>query len=265
MFNLLEQLGIDFTTEYSPKWCRFKYKYKIRTGRYDFYFNLDNREQIIEMDGGFHKKDGFNQTKEESKEIDGYKDDLAEEHGIKVIRIECEESESEYIKDNIIQSKLNSLFDLSNVDYLKCHEFACSNRVEEACNYKEHHSLSCTEIALIMKLNRTTIRNYLIKGSILNWCTYDGEEEKMKKNLKLSKKVEVYKDNILLGIFISINELCRKSEEIFKVKFYKQGVSKVCHGGQNLYFGYVFKFVNEIIPSPTETELAITSISTMAS
>lgn len=55
IFNILEQLlGLDnFQTEYSPKWCKYGLKNKLRQGRYDSYFKLNNKEYIVEMDVEF--------------------------------------------------------------------------------------------------------------------------------------------------------------------------------------------------------------------
>ena len=84
MFSVLKQLKVDFISEYSPKWINLK--------KYDFYFKINGKEYIIEMDGAFHNRDNpFNKnTKEKSKAIDKYKDKLAKERNIKVIRINCD-------------------------------------------------------------------------------------------------------------------------------------------------------------------------------
>lgn len=85
MFTVLEKLNIDFETEYSPNWCKYEFKNKIRQGRYDFYILSMNL--IIEMDGGWHKEynNQSGQTKEESQYIDNKKDVLAREHDIKLL------------------------------------------------------------------------------------------------------------------------------------------------------------------------------------
>src|SRR5574344_202584 len=46
----------------------------------------------------------------------------------------CRKSELEYIKNNIFESKLNEIFDLSKIKWDECEEFALSNRVKEACD-----------------------------------------------------------------------------------------------------------------------------------
>ena len=163
-YSLLNQLNeiynFDYLEhEYNPDWIGQK--------RYDNYFKINNKEYILEMDGSFHKKDNnmSGQTKEESKAIDDEKDKLAKEHGIKVIRIDCDKSDIEYIKQNIINSKLNEIFDLTKIDWLKCEEFALSNLVKIACSYWNGGIESTLEISKIMKLSRPTVINYLKKGN----------------------------------------------------------------------------------------------------
>ena len=121
MFNLLKQLRVDFIYQYSKtnsKWCN---KY-----RYDFNFNLNNEEYIIETHGEQHYEEGFSryggQTLEQIQENDKNKYNLAIENGIKpenYIVIDCRKSDLEFIKNNIINSKLNEIFNLDNIDWNK--------------------------------------------------------------------------------------------------------------------------------------------------
>lgn len=186
-FNILEQLGINFIPEYSPDW--------IKPKRYDFYFQLDNKEYIVEMDGKLgHGNINYlsKQTAEESKEIDNYKDKTAREYGIEVIRINCFQSNLNYIKNNILNSDLNTIFNLSLVNWNKCHEFACSNLIKIACNYW-NNGINIAQISNIMKLHKITIGRYLKQGTELNWCNYNLEIQKRKNILKVveSNKIKV--------------------------------------------------------------------------
>lgn len=191
MYSLLEQLNITFKTEYSPDW--------IRPKKYDFYFELNNRECIIEMDGGFHKKDNKmnGQTKEKSKEIDDYKDKLAKEHEIEVIRIDCDYSELQFIKNNILHSELSKLFKLFNINWLRCHEYACNSLVKVACDYKKNDiNMTTKKIGDIMKLSKNTIQKYLKQGERLGWCEYNPKKEKIRiTKLATSKKVICLNNN----------------------------------------------------------------------
>jgi hypothetical protein len=114
-FNLLEQLGLDFIPEYSPDW--------IKPKKYDFYFELNDKKYIIEMDGGLgHGNKVYSNSKitiAETLEVDRFKDQLAQENNINMIRINCYYDLNDrfnYIKDNISNNEnLNKIFDLSNI------------------------------------------------------------------------------------------------------------------------------------------------------
>jgi len=249
MFSVLEQLNIEFETELSPEWCKYYVDNNIKSGRYDFYFEYDNKKYIVETDGEWHVKDNTmsGQTKEESNEIDDYKDELAREHNIVPIRIDCDKSELNYIKDSILSSKLNDLFDFSKVNWLKSHEFALSNLVKIVCEYKKNNTdLINLYIGKIMKLSHVTIITYLKQGSELGWINYNAKEERLKGQRKIGKngkKVEIFKDGKSLGIFSSCCELARQGEILFGVKLISSSVSMVCIGRRNHHKGFTFKYI----------------------
>lgn len=178
MFNVLEQLQINFETEKIFDWCKYFFKNKYRQGRYDFYFELNNKKYIIETDGDWHNKDNkrSGQTAEESKFIDDEKDRLAQEYNIEVIRIDCELSDFEYIKQNILQSKLSKMYNLDNIDWIKVLNFVKSSRIIEACNYY-NKSLSFIETQNKMKITYPTLIKYLKIGKKLNLCEYKTQYE----------------------------------------------------------------------------------------
>lgn len=243
MFNVLEQLKIKFKTEYSPKW--------IKPKRYDFYFELNNIKYIVEMDGGFHNKTNTitGQTAEESKKIDNYKDKTAFEHGIEVIRIDCFESDLEYIKNNILKSKLAGILSLTQIKWEQVEEFSVKSLVKIICEIKHNNTdMTTTEIANMTNLSVNTIRRYLKKGTkIWGWVKYDPKEEMRrmaKKNVKYSyKPIEIFKDDISLGRFENMIDLENQSEEKFGVKLSSKNIPSVCKGKIKLYKGYAFKYI----------------------
>jgi hypothetical protein len=244
---MLEELKIDFEAEYNPEW--------IKPRLYDFYFELNDKEYILEMDGGFHNNDNKmnGQSKEESQFIDNEKDRLAKEHNIKVIRIDCNyesvETRFNYIRNSVLNDKnLNKLFDLSNINFNKCNEFACSNLVKTACEYKRNNpDIKTTEISNILKKAVSTIIRWLKIGNELGWCYYNAREELLKvvplNGKSTGKQVEIFKDHISLGIFESCHELERCSEELFRVKLNVNGISRVCRGERKSHKGYTFKYI----------------------
>lgn len=243
MFNLLEQLKQQdklngFETEIKFEWCKFynPFKKKYTYGIYDFV--LENIKLIIETDGGFHRQDNnmSGQTKEESEWLDEKKDRLAKEHVYKVIRI----SDEGNIKQNILHNdRFNELFDLSNINWSRCEEFALSNLVKQACSLnRDNPDLTTTRIGEIMNLHQSTIIKYLKKGSkIWDWCHYDAKEEMIKQNSKngisSGKPIEIFKNNISLGIFPSVLELERQSEILFGIKLKQSTISWALNKGKN--------------------------------
>ena len=195
MNSILEQLDINFVTEYSPNWAKLK--------RYDFYFELDSEKYIVEMDGSFHFRDNKMNgcTKKNTKEIDNYKDKLAKKYGIKIIRINSEISNLNYIKNNVINSSLNNILDMGKIDWLKCEESALSNLVKRVCKLKRNSpNITTAQISEITKLNIETIRKYLNMGKKLGWCDYCGNGYKKATIICLNTE----------EIFNSISEACKK-------------------------------------------------------
>jgi len=242
MANVLEQVKIKFETQYIPDW--------IKPRKYDFYFEKDNIKYIIETDGEFHTRDNYmnGQTAKKSKEIDDYKDLKAKENGIKVIRIDCVTSALAYIRRKILDSKINNLFNLSEIDWNKCEEYALSSLVKIACDYKnKKNDIATTEIAKIMKLSVVTIRRYLKKGVKLGWCKYDPKEVQRQNGLKSGKKssksIEIFKEGKSLGIFESMIELEKQSIGLFGVKLSTSETSRVANGIIEQCKGYTFAYI----------------------
>ena len=115
------------------------------------------------------------QTKEESKAIDDYKDKLAQEHNIKVIRIDCNYEDNdrfEFIRNNTIIG-LQNIFDLKFIDWLKIDEYSCNNLVKIACEYKRNNpNLTPKQIGDIIGYSEDSVRKWLKIGNKHNWCEY---------------------------------------------------------------------------------------------
>lgn len=247
IFNLLEQLNLDFETEYNPIW--------ISNKRYDFY--IRNHGCIIETHGEQHYKESFkklrSRTLAEEQTNDKYKRNMALLNGVKhYIELDCRKSNMKYIKNSILNSELSKLFDLSNIDWKQCAEFANSNRVKEVCEYwnNKQEEETTKDIENIFKLNRNTIITYLKKGSKLGWCKYNSEEEIRKQGRQngklIGKTVEIFKDGKSLGLFDSCSELDRKSEYKFGEKLRFSMIASVCRGERNTYKGYQFRYIENV-------------------
>ena len=205
VFNVLQQLNIEFTYQLSRttfKWCK--------DYRYDFY--IPSLSIVIEAHGLQHYREGFSRIKsnkkvrnlEEEKLNDKIKKELAIKNGIKednYIVIDCSKSELEWIKTSTINSELNNLFDLNEIDWLKCHKFACNSLVKIACDLWSNGIHSTVKIGKIMKLSKNTLQKYLKQGTKIGWCNYDPKEI-IKNNSKQNIKQVICLNN--MKVFNSI-------------------------------------------------------------
>lgn len=167
----LDQLPVDnYETEWQPAWAKPYF--------YDLYFQLDGHKYIVEWDGEFHYYQGvkFGKSFEERRERDRVKDELAHLNGVRVIRVDCRESKCDYIKNNILNSELSSLFDLSRIDWNVCDERANGNLVKDACRLYTKSGADYSYIARTLHIGESTARQYVKRGAALGWCEYDNEK-----------------------------------------------------------------------------------------
>lgn len=251
MMSVLNQLGLKYKTQYTPKWEGLKRVGVKQSRAYDFY--LHDYNIIIETHGIQHYKESLRgRSLKEEQQNDREKEQIAWNNGIvKYIVVDCRYSDMEWIKGNILKSELNNMFNLVNVDWLKCDLFATNDLKIEICKYKKLNPNSSTSvIAKVFNVCIPTVIEYLKWGNLNGYCEYYAKEDRIKaisKNGKLNgKPVEVFKDGVSLGVFESCSELERQSEERFGVKLCTGNISAVCNGKymNNTYKGYSFKYVN---------------------
>lgn len=216
LFGFVEQLNLLFQTQLSKttfKWCK-NYKY-------DFY--IPNLNCIIETHGLQHYKEKDNNwdSLKKIQQNDKNKEQLAKENGIKYyIILDCRESNINWIKDSIIQSELSNLlnFKEEDINWLKCHEYACSNRVKTVCDLWKLEIKNTLEISNQLKINRSTIIKYLKQGNKLGWCDYNPKEI-------LGHKEYLYKKIICLTTNEIFNSILDASN---KYDIQKTSISACC-------------------------------------
>lgn len=249
MTNVLNQLDLKFETQYSPKWAEGKF--------YDFY--LPEYNIIIETHGEQHyneRRGKFKgKTLKEEQENDRVKQETALKNGIEhYVVIDCRYSESEWIKNNILNSVLSKIFNMSEIDWLRCEEFALKNIVKEVCEYWNNKEYWETTVTIAQNnpwgiKGESTILNYLKKGAELGWCNYDAKNEVKRTasfgGKKNCKQVEVFKNGQSLGIFNSVSDLEIQSKEQFDTKLLSCYVSMVCNGKKPQYKGFTFRYINK--------------------
>lgn len=164
----LDQLPIgDYEAEWQPEWAKPYF--------YDNMFVYNNICYILEADGNLHysNKNEFGVPLEARQKIDHIKDQLAQEHDIVLIRIDCRESDCEYIKNKILNSELNNIFELNSIDWNRCDMKAQKTLVKTACDLYMSGMRSTKEISKELKVGRGAIIRYLRKGKEFGWCDYD--------------------------------------------------------------------------------------------
>lgn len=248
MVAILDELHINYIKEFQPSWSNNK--------RYDFY--LQEYNVILEMHGEQHYNGSFEhiggKSLQQEQRNDKYKKDLALSNGIKecdYIIINCKKSELGWIKNDIIKSRLNILFDLSIIDWKKCGEFAVKNTLcKDICDYwnNKAENETVTDLQEVFKLKKWAITGHLKKGASLGWCNYNPQEEKRKnykRSRKQTRKIEMFKDGKCLGIFNSTKELSEQSEELIGENLTKCGIYKCCRGDRSTYKGFTFRYVDK--------------------
>lgn len=248
--SLLNQIGIKFTSQLSKtkfKWCG-SYKF-------DFYFQYNKHKYIVEVNGMQHYTGGFERCGGKDlrveQERDKVKKELALSNGIDhYIELDCRYSNLEYIKNSIINSKLNEVLNLDSVDYFKCEEFALGNLVKEVCCYWKINEglVSTTNVSKVFNIDRSTSVKYLKKGAKLGWCNYDVQAEIEKGRKKLNrngKMVEIFKEGVSCGVFESMSEIERYGKELLGEEFNHSNISAVCLGKRKSHKGYTFKYIED--------------------
>ena len=191
MRSVLSQLNVEFEVEKIFDWSDKK--------RYDFYFD----GIICEMHGCQHYEEGFvidgnTRTFKDEVANDKYKMQLAFENGFNdnsYIVIDCRESNIEWVKDNILSSKLSQYYDLSIIDWDKC-ELDSMTSIAITANNLWNDGKSVQEIVKILKVSNSTITKYLTRFHKLGMNSYDYKEERNK--------------------FESRKVVCLNTKEIFK-------------------------------------------------
>ena len=247
VFSVLEQLGINFQTQLSKttfKWCQ--------DYRYDFCFELNGEYILLETHGLQHyEEQKRGRSLKEEKKNDILKKQLAITNGIKeenYIEIDCRKSTLEWIRDNILESNLVKMFNLSKIDWVKAEKFTYTSLIKIACDYKNTNSdLTTTEIGELMGgYHKDCIRNWLRKGEKIGLCEYNAKEEKDKTlaigRTKKRKPIMCIENGM---IFESILDCEKQSLEIFGVKLLNGNISSVCNGKYKKYKGYTFKYIEE--------------------
>lgn len=227
----LRQLPIlNYESEYSPEW--------LRPYSYDNYFEFNKVKYVLEMDGGLghgHKMYKSNKKDTIGIERDRIKDLLAEKHDIIVIRIDCLESDMDYIKDNILKSALSNIFDLSYIDWIECEEVAQHSLVKDACDLYMSGVKRTEDVGKALGIHPATARRYLQRGVKLGLCDFNPNNSPIPIAL-----VDV--DENIIMTFKSSRECVDKIRELYDIIINRRKLKVFCESKQP-YKGLNFRLI----------------------
>lgn len=232
MESVLIQLGIKYERQYKSDWSQNKI--------YDFY--LPELNLIIETHGIQHyEENNRGRSLKEEQENDKLKEELALNNEVgRYIVVDCRKSELEYIRQNILNSELNELFDSSKIDWIKCGEYALKNKVKEVCDYyREHPGIFTGELAKVFGVSKRCVGIYLKKGTKIGWCEYDVKGEQKRNGRRVGKaKGKTVLQFTLEGVFIKSHPSVTEAEKQTGVSH----ISNCCRGERKTAGGFIWRY-----------------------
>lgn len=203
--NMLKMLNIPFVSEWKDSWTEGK--------RYDVKFEKEGQNILVEMDGGFHKRETQYKTLKTNQETDRLKDELAKKNGYKLIRINCGISDAKIIFKNIKNSELSDILDLKDFNWKECAIRSSKSILVEICKfYNINPNISMKELGKKFDVNPVTALKYLRKGKEIGLC-FVPVKGKRRRNKSLKVINKVTNKEI---IYSSMKELIQNFEKDFE-------------------------------------------------
>lgn len=248
----LSQLPVqNVMYEYSPEWANL-YKY-------DNYFEYQNKKYILEMDGVQHFKEIkiYKRSLSDIKIADDIKNNMASEHNICAIRIDCSISNAEYIKDSICNSLLNTILDLSCVDWMLCEEMAQKNIAKEVCCSYNTIQRNTVELGKMFGISRCTVDKYLKMGTTFGWCNYSPQISNELNGRKRSRPiVSIDQDGMVNDYFNGCYSDISKIKHYYNIKNIDVKIRESCRTHKP-YKGINFRYTDEYLPKEIIDEIKL--------
>ena len=158
-----------------------------------------------------------------------------------MIRIDCMNNSLEWIKEHIMKSELNAMFDLSLIDWAKCEKYASTSLVMETARLW-NSGLDLLEISQELKVCRSSIQKYIKTADHLGLCQYDKNRGLINGIVKNSRAIRWIDTN---QEFVNC-KIC--AEEVYRqtgIKVTVSGVRAVAYGKQKQTKGFHFEFCDK--------------------
>lgn len=229
-----------------------KYEYLVNTdnGRrlYDAYIVKDGLSYTIEMQGIQHYGGAWNRNRdiEAVKAEDAYKVQASISNGAIPIVIDARYSSFDFIVANIQNSILNSLFDMTLVDWELCEQIALSNTVRYVADCYLENPMSAYKLSQRVKLSHSATHKYLKRATELGWINYEPQKFINERNERMSYPVDVFdKDNIIIHTFANCRQAADTMQQLYNIKFDR---SSIVRHAQKLpdvpYKGFYFRYAS---------------------
>lgn len=222
----------------------FEKSYKINNKiiRYDSFFNYNDKDFIIEINGGQHYKNcsynQFNVNNQIQKDL--FKKQFAQQNNMIYIEIDARKSSFSYIKEQFLNSNLNNYKLLDNVCwnelFIKFNDFSL---LKSICQDYEDKLLRVNELSQKYNINRHRISQILQDGKELNLCP----SYKLNNN-RQGVRIEAYNaKHELIGSYPSIELCTKKLNQKYNLNFLSNSISHVIRGVQKSHRNFYFKKV----------------------
>lgn len=217
-----------FNLEYSPSWAGLY--------RYDCYFKKNDLDILVELDGVQHKESvAYFKTKNN----DVKKNELAKTNGYILIRIDCEKTKFDFMKEQILKSDLLKYISLDKIDWRKVELALQKSMLKEVCDmYENDKNKDISLISKEMKLSEKVVKNYLERGNKLGLCNY--EKVVVNFNAKPISIQDLHSNKIYN---FPSKEQAKKWLENTGITISMQTITKCLEGKKESFKGYKFKYV----------------------
>lgn len=238
MIALLTHLGIYFEHDKSHEWSDNR--------RFDFY--IPSLNLIIETHGRQHYEQGFStvggRSLREELENDRYKNYIALINNIKdYIVIDCRYSDFEYIKNNILSSKLKQIMNINDTDFNNMNIHSDNVVVEAWKLWNDYKSVK--EISDELNIHIDATYRFLRRGNALNKCNYNRKEAR-RRSVRMKPVVKLSTDNYLMAEYESLREAERNNKRtIATIKRYCNDRERTLDGFKWMYKDDYEKYIEE--------------------
>ena len=209
--------------------------------RYDIKFEFNQKEYVIEMDGHQHFVENVSFTRKKLAKIqseDALKDQFCKDNNVKIFRIDCRNNTLEWIKEQILQSELNEMFDLTLIDWKKCEQYAANSLIVETAKlWNDGYDL--LEISEQLKVSRDSIQHYIKTADNIGLVKYEKERGKKKgieKNSRRVRWIDTGKEYI--NCKICADEIFKQTGIKVTVSGIRAAAAGICTHTKGLHFEF---------------------------